>query len=304
MDGFIWNAQADDRIQYQELFAICQGLPGPGSTKMIFCLALLHAGFIPALLVFLIWRFVVLRSPSHTSKILRSGLWELISPTHSLPGAAGMFALSIGVQRMNEVLPAAVYAVLSGLNASTVGIIALAAVQLAEKAIRDKLSRVLVILGACAGLCYNALWYFPLLMSLGGLAAVIWDGWMSQKIGKLRAIFKRKKRDTEDIIEGTGTTNSVPLEETVESQSSVQKRRTTEPSNQAHSTVALPQSSADVQPRPAQTEDSRNHVIRIKAGVLLVIVFFGKNCILYGRLQILIPSHSILHKHRCRSQPD
>uniref|UniRef100_A0A093V9L2 Putative transporter YwrB n=1 Tax=Talaromyces marneffei PM1 TaxID=1077442 RepID=A0A093V9L2_TALMA len=45
-----------DEQTYQELFAICQALPGPGSTKMVFCLALLHAGFIPAIVTFLIWR--------------------------------------------------------------------------------------------------------------------------------------------------------------------------------------------------------------------------------------------------------
>jgi hypothetical protein len=39
-----------------------------------------------------------------------------------------MYGLSLGVQRLNNVLPAAVYALLSGLNASTVGIVALAAV--------------------------------------------------------------------------------------------------------------------------------------------------------------------------------
>jgi chromate transport protein ChrA len=42
--------------QYQELFAICQALPGPGSTKMLVCIVLIHAGFLPALFVFLIWR--------------------------------------------------------------------------------------------------------------------------------------------------------------------------------------------------------------------------------------------------------
>ena len=40
-----------------------------------------------------------------------------------------MFALSLGIQRLDEVLPDIVYAFLSGLNASTVGVIALAAVQ-------------------------------------------------------------------------------------------------------------------------------------------------------------------------------
>ncbi|KAJ4299816.1 hypothetical protein N0V90_005062 [Kalmusia sp. IMI 367209] len=53
---------------------------------------------------------------------------------------------------MPSVLPSPVYPLLSGLNASTVGIIALAAVQLAEKAIRDRLTRILVIAGACAGI--------------------------------------------------------------------------------------------------------------------------------------------------------
>ena len=40
-----------------------------------------------------------------------------------------MFALSLGIGEVNDVLPGIVYALLSGLNASTVGIIALSAVQ-------------------------------------------------------------------------------------------------------------------------------------------------------------------------------
>ena len=40
-----------------------------------------------------------------------------------------MFALSVGVRQIDDVLPALAYAFLSGLNASTVGIVALAAVQ-------------------------------------------------------------------------------------------------------------------------------------------------------------------------------
>jgi chromate transport protein ChrA len=123
---------------------------------MIFCLSLPYAGVIPAVFIFLLW---------------------------SLPGAIGMYGLSLGVQRISEILPEPVYALLSGLNASTVSIIALAAVQLAEKAIRDRLTRIQVITGACAGLCYDSLWYFPLLMVLGGIASVIWDGWMAHRFG-------------------------------------------------------------------------------------------------------------------------
>ena len=46
-----------------------------------------------------------------------------------MPGAIGMFGLALGVQQISEVLPSAVFALLSGMNAATVGIVALAAVQ-------------------------------------------------------------------------------------------------------------------------------------------------------------------------------
>lgn len=48
-----------------------------------------------------------------------------------------MYALSLGISQVNPILPDLVYALLSGQNASTVGIVALAAVQLARKAITD-----------------------------------------------------------------------------------------------------------------------------------------------------------------------
>jgi chromate transport protein ChrA len=86
-----------------------------------------------------------------------------------------MYGLSIGISNVGVTLPSAVYALLSGLNAATVGIIALAAVELAQKAITDKMTRILVFLGACTGLLYNALWYFPLLMCLAGCAAIVFD---------------------------------------------------------------------------------------------------------------------------------
>jgi chromate transport protein ChrA len=94
-----------------------------------------------------------------------------------------MYGLSIGVSNIGTSLPRPVYALLSGLNASTVGIIALAAVQLSEKAITDKITRILVFLSAAAGLLYNALWYFPLLMFFGGMAAVVHDmHWLHKPI--------------------------------------------------------------------------------------------------------------------------
>jgi hypothetical protein len=44
------------KTQYQELFSVCQAFSGPGSTKMHYCINLIHDGFLPALLGFLIWR--------------------------------------------------------------------------------------------------------------------------------------------------------------------------------------------------------------------------------------------------------
>lgn len=103
-----------------------------------------------------------------------------------------MFGLSIGISNIDESLPRAVYAVLSGLNAATVGIIALAAVQLSGKAVTDHLTRILVFLTATAGMLYNALWYFPVLMFAAGCSTVIYDyRWLHRPI---QAIFKFIKK--------------------------------------------------------------------------------------------------------------
>ncbi|KAI1805197.1 chromate transporter-domain-containing protein [Daldinia bambusicola] len=147
-DKFVSNLTWIDEQVYQELFSICQALSGPASTKMLYCVNLLQDGLLGGILSFFIW---------------------------SLPGALGMFGLSIGVSNIGEALPRAVYALLSGLNAATVGIIALAAVNLSNKAITDKLTRIIVFLTAVAGMLYNALWYFPVLMIASACAAVVYD---------------------------------------------------------------------------------------------------------------------------------
>ncbi|KAK0730358.1 chromate transporter-domain-containing protein [Lasiosphaeris hirsuta] len=164
-EKFVDKLQWIDEQVYQELFSVCQAFSGPGSTKMLYCINLIHDGFLPAALGFLIW---------------------------SLPGALGMLGLAIGVSNIGESLPRAVYALLSGLNAATVGVIALAAVQLAEKAITDKLTRSLVFLGAAAGMLYNALWYFPLLMLIAGIIAVVYDfGWLHKPARQLVSLPQR-----------------------------------------------------------------------------------------------------------------
>ncbi|KAL1863039.1 hypothetical protein Daus18300_008195 [Diaporthe australafricana] len=151
---FVEEEQWIDEQTYQELFAVCQALPVPASTKMLYCINSIHGGWMMGILSFALW---------------------------SLPGALGMYGLSLGISQVGDRLPAPVYALLSGLNSVTVGIIALAAVQLAEKAITDKITRMVVCFGGAAGILYSSLWYFPLLMVAGGLATVTWDLRLAQK---------------------------------------------------------------------------------------------------------------------------
>jgi hypothetical protein len=119
-------------------------------------------------------------------------------------GALGMYGLSLGVSRISTTLPDVVYNLLSGLNAATVGLIALAGMQLSKRTITDGLSRTLLIFSACAGLCYTALWYFPVLMASGAFAAVIWDLYLRKAMARagdtvvrLIKIFKNGKLSTE-----------------------------------------------------------------------------------------------------------
>ncbi|KAF2823535.1 MFS general substrate transporter [Ophiobolus disseminans] len=226
---------------------------------MVFCIAMIHGGIIAALFAFLLW---------------------------SLPGAIGMYALSLGVQKMPDRLPPIVYALLSGMNASTVGIVALAAVQLAEKAIKDRVTRILVIFGACAGLCYNALWYFPVLIAIGGAVTVIWDVWMHQKIGKLRAGYAAKRRRARN--EG-GDAEETTAAQVIPPTEGLQVRRPEAVKRKAHTgsstdqimpveEVAGPSQfeeghSADEAAESTPRADTRKHNFPVKTGVSLIVGF-------------------------------
>jgi hypothetical protein len=81
-----------DMTTYQEMFALCQSLSGPGSTKMIYAINVLRYGFWTGLLSFFLW---------------------------SLPMSIAAFGLSLGVENIGDQLPGPVYALLSGLNSAT-----------------------------------------------------------------------------------------------------------------------------------------------------------------------------------------
>ncbi|OBS25153.1 hypothetical protein FPOA_05688 [Fusarium poae] len=193
-DKFVKKLKWIDEQIYQELFSVSQALSGPASTKMLYCINLIHGGFLQAVLAFLIW---------------------------SVPGCFGMFGLSVGVSNIGDTLPRAVYALLSGLNAATVGVIALAAVELSNKAITDQTTRLVLSLTAMAGMLYNALWYFPVIIVAGGCGTVIYDyKWLHRPARAVKNAYLRARRgrvaETENIQgaeNGTGSDDGINLRE-------------------------------------------------------------------------------------------
>ncbi|CAH0055770.1 unnamed protein product, partial [Clonostachys solani] len=228
-----------DEQVYQELFSICQAFSGPGSTKMHYCINLLHDGFIPAVVGFVIW---------------------------SLPGALGMYGLSIGVSNIGDSLPRPVYALLSGLIAATVGIIVLAAVQLSEKAITDKMTRIVVFLGAAAGMMYNALWYFPLLMFLRGIATVVHDfRWLHGPVKAVAGTLRRKR-----------TRSEAEADESVQMQIQQETARVTLPSTIGREDITLPittHKASIPESEPRVVPEERRLNISWKSGLLLIGLF-------------------------------
>ncbi|KAH6915061.1 chromate ion transporter [Coprinopsis sp. MPI-PUGE-AT-0042] len=237
---------------FQEIFAVCQALPGPASTKMLFSIAQIRAGLIPAIMVFLLW---------------------------SLPGAATMYGLSLGVQRIATVLPSPVYALLSGLNAATVGLIGLAAVQLARKAVTDDITRLLVVFGGCAGMCYNALWYFPVLIVISGIITVLWDMWLRGWISRYRQRRNKRRRQVPSPTPSEPSQAAPARQGEPADAQGVQRRQ----GHRSSQDIELeernkPEGSASVKSMPSSLKTVKQnisgHGIPVKIGLGLIATFF------------------------------
>lgn len=211
-----------------------------------------------------------------------------------------MYGLSIGVSHIGESLPPQVYALLSGLNAATVGIIALAAVQLAQKAITDRVTRVLVFLGASAGLLYNALWYFPLLMLLAGCVAVIHDyRWLHGPTKRIVGLLTRNKTaraqdqgvaemgdmrgptEVEEPAMAAGTTSAAPT------------AASTHSSNKEAPASDLPRTHP-VAEEPRVIPEGRKLNITWQEGVIVISLFFV-SFIVFMVLRGTLPNPSLLY---------
>ncbi|KAF5364347.1 hypothetical protein D9756_000403 [Leucocoprinus leucothites] len=255
-----------DEQTYQETFAVVQVLPGPASTKMLFNIAVVHAGYIPAAMVFLLW---------------------------SLPGALGMYGLSLGVRQLGEILPPPVYAFLSGLNAATVGIIALAAVQLSRKAITDKLTRALVVFGGCGGLLHNTLWYFPALLVGAGIVTVLWDTYVLRIMRYLRKRrVHRANLGNEELVDEHEITEMPRVNEDNRSIRSVQRRPPTRTSGEGAARSRPPSPINDtVAERHSQLTqppmDVSAYGIGVKTGLALITLFFALFAVLITLRSVL-----------------
>lgn len=194
-----------------------------------------------------------------------------------------MYALSLGVSRIGDTLPAPVYALLSGLNAATVGIIALAAVQLADKAITDKLTRALVFLGGVAGMLYTALWYFPVLMLGAGLATLVWDfKWLHRIFKPFLNKRPRQNRTTEEnsrVMQTSTASGNAPEEH-------LPHRRTaaTDRGEEALSSLEAGSGIMLEPPRPVTDPEVSDRIvpsniqlnlITWKTGIYIITGFFG-----------------------------
>jgi len=145
---FVEKRKWVDSKTFTDLFALGNALPGPGSTQLAFSIAVVRHGVLAGLFAFFLW---------------------------SIPGAIGMAALAIGIARIPDVLPPIVLALFTGLNAAAVGLIALAAVQLATASITDGPTLLILWLSASFGICYHAPWMYPTLIAVGGVVTLLWD---------------------------------------------------------------------------------------------------------------------------------
>jgi len=146
-------------------------------------------------------------------------------------------------------------------------------------------------MGACAGLCYNALWYYPVLILIGGVGTIVWDVWLQQEVGKMRAKWiakKRRARDEGGDAERLDISQSIPLEEHAQDVSTTLTQRkphgedsnshalTEEVSAGQQGSIANGLPIEGVQsPEAARIEDTKTHTISVRLGISLILGFLG-----------------------------
>lgn len=83
-----------------------------------------------------------------------------------------------------------------------------------------------MILSACAGICYSALWYFPVLMFTAAFVTILWDAWFREKVVRLRAQLRKmaRARRRKDDAKNDGECGTQVEERTIETTPSTHGR--------------------------------------------------------------------------------
>lgn len=136
--------------------------------------------------------------------------------------------------------------------------------------------------GASAGLCYSALWYFPVLIVLGGVTAALWDLRISRWIRKVKASWRRNIRERQ--LESAGEVHSEisvthePAHGAADASSGSLRlvrrldRRTNHSAVEGQSDDAV---NLDVDGTEHVREDS--HVVSMWSGILVIVFFFRES---------------------------
>ncbi|GAA5975447.1 hypothetical protein JCM21900_002114 [Sporobolomyces salmonicolor] len=158
---FVTEEQWLDDTTFNDLLALGNALPGPAFSQLALAISALHDGTLCAL-----WSFVLLTAPS---TIIMTGV-------------------AFAVRRIPSTLPNIVFALFTGLNAATVGLVALAAYQLSKKVVTDQTTRLLLFFSGAIAACYESQWLYPVLMVAGGTTTLVVD---RAKVHRVRSAARR-----------------------------------------------------------------------------------------------------------------
>jgi hypothetical protein len=145
-------------------------------------------------------------------------------------------------------------------------------------------------MGACAGLCYNALWYFPILILIGGVATVVWDVWLLQMVGKMRAKWETNRRRTTNEggdAERFNTSQNIPLKEYAHATpATLNQRKPQAEGSEGHTSTDRDPTGQDSfanswshegaeSAEAAPVADTKTHNISIMLGISLIVGFLS-----------------------------
>lgn len=126
---------------FSDLFSICQSLPGPASTELLYSIGLVYGGFLIAIYVFLLWSLPMF--------CVMTGFGVAIGSVSTIP---------LWATRLSQ-----------GLASAAIGLVAIAAWKMARSNAPDNLTKLLLMISASISIMYSAAWLYPVLMIAGGI---------------------------------------------------------------------------------------------------------------------------------------